>query len=60
LTAEEKQEAVKNFDHLKKLKFSPYPSKAFTKIAFTFWKRVGSMDKFGSFSFRSTKTTTTG
>ena len=31
LTAEEKQEVVKNFDHLKKLKFSPYPPKAFTE-----------------------------
>ena len=30
LTAEEKQEVVKNFDHLKKLKFSPYPPKAYT------------------------------
>ena len=30
LTAEEKQEVIKNFDHLKKLKFSPYPPKAYT------------------------------
>ena len=30
LTAEEKQEVIKNFDHLKKLKFSPHPPKAYT------------------------------
>lgn len=31
LTDEEKQEVVKNFDHLAKLKFSPYLPKAFTE-----------------------------
>jgi len=30
LTEEEKQEVVKNFDHLAKLKFSPHLPKAFT------------------------------
>jgi hypothetical protein len=31
LCAEEKQEVVKNFDHLEKLKFSPHLPKAFTE-----------------------------
>jgi hypothetical protein len=31
LTVEEKQEVVKNFNHLEKLKFSPYLPKAFTE-----------------------------
>lgn len=31
LTPEEKHEVVKNFDHLQKLKFSPYAPKAFTE-----------------------------
>ena len=31
ITKEEKLEVVKNFDHLKKLKFSPYLPKAFTE-----------------------------
>lgn len=32
LTDDEKQEVVKNFDHLAKLKFSPFLPKAFTKV----------------------------
>ena len=31
LTKEEKSEVVKNFDHLEKIKFSPYLPKAFTE-----------------------------
>lgn len=31
LSDEEKQQVVKDFDHLKKLKFSPHPPKAFTE-----------------------------
>lgn len=36
LNSEEKQEVVKKFNHLEKLKFSPYLPKAFTERAYIF------------------------